>query len=125
MYEVPVRQSKEEMRTEIERLKSQQTLNERILAALVSPDDAELVLDQLRSGETLEAITEGLNAGKSTSSIAHTQSRGSIASSSHSNPRFNDPYAEASHSGLKSSPWGEWEENVVPHTQHQKALLKR
>lgn len=109
MYEVPVRQSKEEMRTEIERLKSQQTLNERVLAALVSPDEADHVLDQLRSGETLESITERLHTGKSTpSSTGILPSRGSVASSSHSTARFGDPYTDAPRSGLRTGSWPEW-----------------
>jgi hypothetical protein len=50
---------------EIEQLKAQQFLNERVLAALMSSDKSEQVLDQLRSGETLEAILENLDKGKS------------------------------------------------------------
>jgi hypothetical protein len=96
------------MRSEIERLKSQQSLNERVLAALVSPDDAEPVLDQLRSGETLESITERLNAEKSTPSTSLIQSRGSVASSVHSGGQFRGPYSDSSHSDQRAGSWPEW-----------------
>lgn len=61
VYEVPVRQSKEHMRTEIEQLREQQQRNERILAALVSNEQADEVLHQLRSGESIEAVSDLLN----------------------------------------------------------------
>ncbi|KAH8790390.1 fungal-specific transcription factor domain-containing protein [Hyaloscypha sp. PMI_1271] len=68
VYEVPVRQSKEHMRSEIEQLRIQQRQSERILAALVSSDRSEQVLDQLRNGETLETITHKLDHSTSESS---------------------------------------------------------
>lgn len=68
VYEVPVRQSKEHMRTEIEQLRNQQQQSERVLAALVSADRSEQVLDQLRNGETLESITQKLDHTTSESS---------------------------------------------------------
>jgi len=61
LYEVPVRQTKENMRTEIEALRTQQSRSERVLAALVSPDRSEQVLQQLRNGETLEEVTKKLD----------------------------------------------------------------
>jgi hypothetical protein len=64
IYEVPVRQSKEHMRTEIEQLRAQQRNNDRLLAALVS-DRSDQILDQLRSGEPLESITEKLDESDS------------------------------------------------------------
>jgi len=45
------------MRSEIEQLREQQRQNERVLAALVSNDRSEEVLNQLRNGVTIEAIT--------------------------------------------------------------------
>lgn len=59
-YELPVRQSKEQMRSEIDSLRTQQRHNERVLAALVANEGSEQVLEQLREGETLENIVEKL-----------------------------------------------------------------
>jgi hypothetical protein len=67
-YEIPTRQSKEQMRTEIEQLRKQLKQAERILAALVSNDRSEDILEQLRSGKTLEDISERLDIGKGTAS---------------------------------------------------------
>lgn len=103
VYEVPVRQSKEEMRTEIERLKALQSLNERVFTALVS-DESEQVLEQLRRGETVEAITGRLNTGKSSPSTGAAPSRGSVASSSYSTA----PFSETSQSNLRAGSWPEW-----------------
>jgi hypothetical protein len=58
------------MRTEIEQLRTQQRQSERVLAALVSTDRSEHVLDQLRNGETLESITHKLDHSTSESSSA-------------------------------------------------------
>jgi hypothetical protein len=60
VYEVSVRHSKENMRTEIEHLQIQQRQSERVLTALVSNEASEQVLDQLRNGESLENIIERL-----------------------------------------------------------------
>jgi hypothetical protein len=56
------------MRSEIEQLQRQQRQNERILAALVSTDTSEKILDQLRNGETLETIAHKLDHTTSESS---------------------------------------------------------
>jgi Fungal specific transcription factor domain len=56
------------MRSEIEQLRSQQRQSERVLAALVSNDRSEQVLDQLRQGETLESISHKLDHSTSESS---------------------------------------------------------
>jgi hypothetical protein len=45
------------MRSEIEQLREQQRQSERVLAALVSNDRSDEVLNQLRNGVTIEAIT--------------------------------------------------------------------
>lgn len=60
MYELPVRQSKENLRHEIEQLRRQQRNNERVIAALVRPDLWEEVLARLRSGQSVESISEWL-----------------------------------------------------------------
>jgi hypothetical protein len=97
------------MRTEIERLRAQQQLNGRVLAALVSSDESEQVLDQLRGGETLESITGKLDIGKSTPSTSALQSARSIASSPYSALAFSDTYSDASRSNqTRSGSWPEW-----------------
>lgn len=58
------------MRTEIEQLRSQQRQSQRVLAALVSTDRSEQVLEQLRNGETLETIAHKLDHSTSESSGA-------------------------------------------------------
>ncbi|PVH86370.1 hypothetical protein DL98DRAFT_582939 [Cadophora sp. DSE1049] len=77
-YELPVRQSKEQMRSDIDTLKTQQRQNERLLAALVSGDNSEQVLDQLRSGETVETIVDKLESG-SQSSVSGSNTTTSIS----------------------------------------------
>ncbi|CZR70072.1 related to nitrate assimilation regulatory protein nirA [Phialocephala subalpina] len=65
MYEIPVRQSKETMRSEIETLRAKEQQNEQILAALVSTDTSDLVLQKLRDGQTLEQIQDLLEKAAS------------------------------------------------------------
>ncbi|PBP21844.1 fungal specific transcription factor domain-containing protein [Diplocarpon rosae] len=61
-YELPVRQSKEQMRSELGSLRAQQQQSERVLAALVSNEGSDQILDQLRNGETLEHIVDRLES---------------------------------------------------------------
>lgn len=56
-----MRQSKENMRTEIEQLKTYQQQSERVLAAVASQDQTAQVIDRLRQGEGLKSIAENLN----------------------------------------------------------------
>ncbi|KAH8660721.1 fungal-specific transcription factor domain-containing protein [Tricladium varicosporioides] len=65
-YEIPIRQSKENMRAEIEDLRKKQRHSERILAALASDDRTEQVLTHLRNGEKIESITEQLETSNHT-----------------------------------------------------------
>ncbi|KAF8856146.1 hypothetical protein BDZ45DRAFT_480930 [Acephala macrosclerotiorum] len=65
VYEIPVRQSKETMRSEIEALRAKEQHTERILAALVSTETSDLVLQNLRDGKTLEQIQELLEQSAS------------------------------------------------------------
>ena len=51
------------MRTEIEQLRTAQRQNERVLAALVSNERSEHIMEQLRSGETIETVSEALDKG--------------------------------------------------------------
>lgn len=60
MYEIPVRQSKENLRTEIEQLRYRQRSSDQVFAALVRPDAWEEVLKRLRSGQSVEAISDWL-----------------------------------------------------------------
>lgn len=60
VYEVPVRQSKETLRTEIENLRSRQRSSDQVFAALVRPDLWEEVLKRLREGLSVERIAEWL-----------------------------------------------------------------
>lgn len=63
VYEAPVRQSKENLRHEIESLRRQQRHSESILSALVRPELVEEVLQRLRQGQSIENISEWLGAG--------------------------------------------------------------
>jgi hypothetical protein len=50
------------MRSEIEHLRQEQQRNQKILAALVSTDTSEQILEQLRNGETIDSISERLES---------------------------------------------------------------
>ncbi|KAF0642682.1 hypothetical protein FPSE5266_05593 [Fusarium pseudograminearum] len=58
VYEIPVRQSKENLRTEIETLRQKQRSSDQIFAALVRPELWEGVLTRLRGGQPIESISE-------------------------------------------------------------------
>ncbi|RGP65369.1 nitrate assimilation regulatory nira [Fusarium sporotrichioides] len=60
VYEIPVRQSKENLRTEIETLRQKQRSSDQIFAALVRPELWEGVLTRLRGGQPIESISEWL-----------------------------------------------------------------
>ncbi|KAF3759972.1 regulation of conidiation [Cryphonectria parasitica EP155] len=62
IYEIPVRQSKENLRTEIEHLRRQQRSNESVLSALARHDQWEEVVRRLRAGQSVEAISEWLSS---------------------------------------------------------------
>ncbi|KAB8295818.1 hypothetical protein EYC80_008640 [Monilinia laxa] len=55
-----LRQSKENMRSEIEQLKAYQQRSERVLAAIASQDLTAQVVDRLKHGEGLKSISENL-----------------------------------------------------------------
>ncbi|KAH8910564.1 hypothetical protein BR93DRAFT_942960 [Coniochaeta sp. PMI_546] len=62
-YEVPVRQSKENLREGIELLNRQKGIRDKVLAALARPDHPDLrddVLARLRSGQSADSISEWL-----------------------------------------------------------------
>ncbi|ESU10515.1 hypothetical protein FGSG_02799 [Fusarium graminearum PH-1] len=58
VYEIPVRQSKENLRTEIETLRQKQRSSDQIFAALIRPELWEGVLTRLRGGQPIESISE-------------------------------------------------------------------
>lgn len=60
VYEVQVRQSKENMRAEIEKLRKYQAQTTVILAALKNTARADAVLQQIRRGESVEFISESI-----------------------------------------------------------------
>ncbi|KAI1744752.1 fungal-specific transcription factor domain-containing protein [Xylaria scruposa] len=62
VYEIPVRQSKEHLRHEIESLRKQQRQNDSVISALVRPELWEEVLQRLRNGQSVEAISEWLGS---------------------------------------------------------------
>jgi hypothetical protein len=52
------------MRAEIDQLRRQQQASDRILAALTSPTESGIVLEQLRNGETVQNISGHLDMGR-------------------------------------------------------------
>jgi hypothetical protein len=60
VYEIPVRQSKENLRTEIETLRQKQRSSDQVFAALVRPELWEEVLRRIRGGQSIESISEWL-----------------------------------------------------------------
>lgn len=69
-YEVPVRQSKENLRSEIEHLRRQQASNESVIGALSQNAQWEEVLRRLRSGQSVEAIADWLGAQISSGAVS-------------------------------------------------------
>ena len=65
VYEKPVRQSKENLRIEIDSLRLRQRPSEQVITALVGSELWEEVLKRLRTGESVESISELLDAGLS------------------------------------------------------------
>ncbi|KAI0400898.1 fungal-specific transcription factor domain-containing protein [Xylaria palmicola] len=62
IYEIPVRQSKENLRHEIESLRKQQRQSDSVFSALVRPELWEEVLLRLRNGQPIDAISEWLGS---------------------------------------------------------------
>ncbi|KAG9242996.1 fungal-specific transcription factor domain-containing protein [Calycina marina] len=61
IYELPVRQSKENMRHEIEELRNQHHQTERLLAALVDRDTSGIALESLRAGAPIDVVLDKLD----------------------------------------------------------------
>lgn len=62
---MPVRQSKEALRSEIEALKSHQDRSDHVFAAVVGADLWQDVLARLRNGQSVESISERLSGALS------------------------------------------------------------
>ncbi|KAG6004022.1 hypothetical protein E4U43_000810 [Claviceps pusilla] len=77
VYEVPVRQSKENLRTEIENLRSRQRSSDQVFSALVRPDLWEEVLRRIREGQSVENISEWLGANTAIGTAAAPRASGS------------------------------------------------
>ncbi|KAM0211849.1 hypothetical protein ACHAPQ_006046 [Fusarium lateritium] len=60
VYEIPIRQSKENLRTEIETLRQKQRSSDQVFAALVRPELWEEVLRRIRGGQSVDSISEWL-----------------------------------------------------------------
>ncbi|KAK0733783.1 fungal-specific transcription factor domain-containing protein [Lasiosphaeria miniovina] len=76
VYEIPVRQSKETLRHEIDQLRRQQRSSEQVLSALARPDPREEVLTRLRNGQTVEVISEWLRADLASGTGSHPPGHG-------------------------------------------------
>ncbi|KAL6900102.1 fungal-specific transcription factor domain-containing protein [Trichoderma evansii] len=77
VYEIPVRQSKEHLRNEIEYLRLRQRSSDQVFAALIRPQLWEEVLARLRGGQTVESISDWLasippSGPTASSAYAHT-----------------------------------------------------
>ncbi|EJT79914.1 hypothetical protein GGTG_04996 [Gaeumannomyces tritici R3-111a-1] len=126
VYEVPLRQSKEDLRAEIDQLRRQQQNNESILSALAEPSRWEEVLQRLRSGHSVESISEWLGgtlpSGGGAMAALPRRGPGPVPSASSGNiniaprpPRLETTAASAPSqpsSGLRheldqNSPWGD------------------
>ncbi|PKS12392.1 hypothetical protein jhhlp_000596 [Lomentospora prolificans] len=59
-YEIPVRQSKENLRAEIEQLRSRQRSSDQVISALLRPELWQEVLNRLRGGQSIEAVSDWL-----------------------------------------------------------------
>ncbi|TAQ84972.1 hypothetical protein B7494_g6707 [Chlorociboria aeruginascens] len=120
IYEIPVRQSKEHMRAAIEQMKAHQQATDAVISALISTDQTNQVLDQLRRGESLETISEKLKAsshiGENITSYARASdyhaienallSARGIGNSSFSMLNINDPHIPSPHG--QDPMWNPW-----------------
>lgn len=61
VYEVPIRQSKETMRAEIDALQTHRRQSERVFSSLTTGHNAHETLNRLKNGETLEMVAEWLD----------------------------------------------------------------
>ncbi|KAF4119954.1 Fungal specific transcription factor domain [Geosmithia morbida] len=78
VYETPIRQSKEHLRTEIESLRHRQRSSDTVISALVRPQLWEEVLNRLRGGESVESISEWLGGPVSPQAVGSGSSSGPL-----------------------------------------------
>ncbi|KAM3505124.1 hypothetical protein MY11210_008087 [Beauveria gryllotalpidicola] len=76
VYEMPVRQSKENLRTEIEQLRHRQRSSDQVFSALVRSNLWEDVLGRLRNGQSVDSISDWLGSNLA-SDAEQTSTRGS------------------------------------------------
>ncbi|KAK8070388.1 hypothetical protein PG997_010591 [Apiospora hydei] len=69
VYEIPVRQSKENLRSEIDQLRRQQRQNDSVFSALVRPELWEEVLTRMRGGQSVENISEWLGSARGSNNM--------------------------------------------------------
>lgn len=62
VYEIPVRQSKENLRTEIEQLRQRQRSSDQVFSALIRSNVWEDVLGRLRNGQSVDSISDWLGS---------------------------------------------------------------
>ncbi|KAK0737414.1 fungal-specific transcription factor domain-containing protein [Apiosordaria backusii] len=62
IYEIPVRQSKENLRNEIEQLRKAQRSSDQVFTALTRSDHWEDVLKRLRNGQSVDDVSEWLHS---------------------------------------------------------------
>ncbi|CAK7235131.1 hypothetical protein SCUCBS95973_009164 [Sporothrix curviconia] len=72
VYELPVRQSKEDLRSEIETLRRRQRSSDVVLSALNRPEIWEDVLNRLHHGDTVDSISDWIDTGPQGSAAAGT-----------------------------------------------------
>ena len=66
-YDVAIRQSKEELRTELQSLRDRQDSTDQLLSALTEPELSGQVLERLRAGQSLDSILSWANEARSSS----------------------------------------------------------
>lgn len=84
VYEIPVRQSKENLRSELEQLRQRQRSNDQVFAALIRPDLWQEVLHRLRGGQSVDVISDWL--GSALPSLSRPLDAGAGVGHGHSMP---------------------------------------
>ncbi|PFH60922.1 hypothetical protein XA68_18542 [Ophiocordyceps unilateralis] len=101
VYEIPVRQSKEHLRHEIESLRHRQRSSDVIFEALQRLDLGEEVLQRLRDGQSVETISESLSENVVTPQ--HGDREVESAPSTLAEPWKGSPWQTSSHSQTGSN----------------------
>ncbi|KAI1077769.1 fungal-specific transcription factor domain-containing protein [Whalleya microplaca] len=114
VYEIPVRQSKENLRHEIEALRRQQRQSESVFSALAQEGSWEEVLQRLRDGQSVEGISEWLSTLSSSGSSIPTFARPSEPRSSVTLPPLST-YARAIAGPSTYAPVGMSPVTAQPH----------